>query len=157
MFRAPDIQGAKSWSITNAARVRIMVIPLKGRIRWRNEAPFHVQLELQKDPSPPLEPRQFKVRGTVVRVFRSDGRLSIGDSVEFNLWICEPRDAPTGPAHTNRSSFMAASHLEAYLTGNPPLCRLAAYEFTLLSVPTNQPVMSVEQIERLGWNTPHQH
>jgi hypothetical protein len=50
---------------------------------------------------------------------------------------------------------MVASHIEAYLTGNPPLCRLAAYEFTLLSAPTNEPVMSVQQLERLMWDTPH--
>jgi hypothetical protein len=128
--------------------VRIMAIALKGRIMWRTKAPFHVQLELEKEP-PPLEPRECNIRGTVVKVFRSDGRLRVGDHVEFKLWICEPRDAPTGPAYTNRSSFMAASYIEAYLTGTPPLCRLAAYEFALLSAPSDGPVMNVEQLERL--------
>jgi hypothetical protein len=40
---------------------------------------------------------------------------------------------------------MQACHIEAYLHGNPPNCELAAYEFELISAPTDQPSMSEEE------------
>jgi hypothetical protein len=72
----------------------IMVIPWHERIMWRVKAPFHVQLKLQKEPPPQLAPRESNIRGAVVRVFRGDGRLRVGDQVEFKLWICEPSEVP---------------------------------------------------------------
>jgi hypothetical protein len=58
---------------------------LEGRIRWRQEAPFHVQLELMKDSPDFRVPSDVRVQGRVLHVFRSDGRLMPGDHIVFRL------------------------------------------------------------------------
>jgi len=124
-------------------------IPLEGRLRWRKTAPFHVQLELEKGSGRLTVPGNFTVRGGVVRVFRSDGRIAPGDHVAFGLWVCRAGQEPTGPAYVYEDDLMRASHVEAYLYGTPPDCELAAYEFTLLEVPSDEPKMSIGDLEEL--------
>jgi hypothetical protein len=47
---------------------------------------------------------------------------------------------------------MQATHVEAYLHGDPPDCKLAAYEFAVISAPFDEPSMTVEQLQKLvGW------
>ena len=127
-----------------------MAIALEGRLHWRMTAPYHVQLQLDKETEPLRVPSTIVVQGTVVRVFRSDTRLSCGDRVGFKIWICQPGDEPTGPAFVYCKPFMQATHVEVYLHGNPPSCELAAYEFALISVPTDQPTMSVAELQDLA-------
>jgi hypothetical protein len=127
-----------------------MAIAPEGRLWWRQVAPFHVQLELKKDSGESQVPRgQVRVDGCVVRVFRSDGRLALGDRVGFKLWVCQSGDEPTGPAYVYHEDFIRATHMEAYLHGTPPDCELAAYEFAILSAPSDEPTMNVRQLERL--------
>jgi hypothetical protein len=45
---------------------------------------------------------------------------------------------------------MQATHIEAYLYGSPPDCKLAAYEFAILSAPTDEPSMTDAQLEELA-------
>ena len=90
-----------------------------------------------------------RVEGRVVRIFRSDGRLSPGDHVAFKLWVCRRGDEPTGPAYVYHEDFIRATHMEAYLHGSPPDCELAAYEFTILTAPSDEPSMNVDQLEGL--------
>ncbi len=94
-------------------------------------------------------PSKVRVEGCVVRVFRSDGRLALGDYVAFKLWVCRRGDEPTGPAYVYYEDFIGATHMEAYLHGNPPECELAAYEFTILNAPSDEPSMNVGQLEGL--------
>ena len=127
-----------------------MTITLEGRLWWRQVAPFHIQLELKKDSGESQVPRgQVRVDGCVVRVFRSDGRLALGDRVGFKLWVCQSGDEPTGPAYVYYEDFIRATHMEAYLHGTPPDYELAAYEFAILSAPSDEPTMNVRQLERL--------
>jgi len=127
-----------------------MAIALEGRLKWRITAPYHVQLQLDQEAEPLRVPSTILVQGTVVRVFRSDSRLRCGDRVGFKIWVCQPGDEPTGPAFVYYDQFMQASHVEAYLHGDPPNCELAAYEFALISAPTDQPTMSVAQLQELA-------
>jgi hypothetical protein len=39
--------------------------------------------------------------------------------------------------------------MEAYLYGTPPDCELAAYEFEIITAPSEQPTMNVEQLKEL--------
>jgi hypothetical protein len=118
-------------------------------------APFHVQIELDKagEPRAALDrwgrARLTEVRGRVVRVFRTDGRLDTGDNVEFPLWVCEKGDEPTGPAFIYEGAYAGAVYLEAYLTGTPPKCDLCAYEFRVVDAPSDQPVLTPEELEEL--------
>jgi hypothetical protein len=82
-----------------------MAIPLAGRVEWRMRAPYHVQLELETKSDPVRIPSEVVLKGRVLRVFRSDGRLGPGDRVAFKLWVCKPGDEPTG----QRSSTMNLS------------------------------------------------
>ena len=61
--------------------------------RW---PPFHVQLELNKREEMPRTPGKRRLQG---RVFRTDGRLAVGDEIAFSLWVCRKGDEPTGQAY----------------------------------------------------------
>jgi hypothetical protein len=126
-----------------------MAISLEGRVYWRTTAPFHVQFQLEKEEHVKI-PSAIFMGGQVVRVFRSDGRLGLGDRVRFKIWLCQPGDEPTGPAFIYHSAFTRARYIEAYLHGQPPDCDLAAYELEVLSAPTDEPTMSVAQLQHLG-------
>jgi hypothetical protein len=126
-----------------------MAIALEGRLRWRQTAPFHVQLELEKTHDVPRVPSVTRVQGRAIRVFRTDGRLAAGDHIAFGLWVCREGDEPTGPAYIYYDEFMRAIHMEAYLHGNPPECELAAYEFSVIDAPSEQPTLTVGELEEL--------
>jgi hypothetical protein len=126
-----------------------MAIPLAGRITWRMTAPYHVQLQLESKSEPLRIPSEVVLKGHVVRVFRSDGRLGPGDRVAFKLFVCKPGDEPTGPAFIYCKPFTQATHVEAYLHGDPPDCKLAAHEFAVISAPSDEPSMTVRQLQEL--------
>ena len=125
-----------------------MAISWEERLKWRKTAPFHVQLQLTELTERLKAPSETIVRGTLVRVFRTDGRLRTGDPVAFKLWVCEPGNEPTGPAFIYLSAFVQARYLEAYLYGDPPKLELAAYEFAVLPFPSDAPRLTVEELHR---------
>src|SRR5262249_47562226 len=102
-----------------------MAMGLEGRLKGRRTAPFHVQLALEKPHDIQRVAGEIQVQGRAVRVFRTDGRLAVGDRVAFALWACDPRDEPTGPAFIYFDQFTTAKYMEAYLYGDPPACKLA--------------------------------
>jgi hypothetical protein len=127
-----------------------MSISLQGCVEWRRTAPYHVQLELERETEPLHPPREVQIQGRVVRIFRSDGRLGSGDRVAFSLWVCQPGDEPTGPAYIYFEHFIRANYMEVYLSGNPPACTLAGYELAVIDTPSEQPTMTVQQLEELA-------
>src|ERR1700676_118831 len=131
-----------------------MTMGLEGRINARTTTPYHVQLQLEGKSEPSRSPSEVVLQGRVVRIFRGDGRLGSGDCVAFKLWVCPPGDDPTGPALIYYEPFMQATHIEAYLHGTPPNCQLAAYEFEALSGPTDEPMMTVAQLQELAVPAP---
>lgn len=88
-----------------------------------------------------------QIHGHAVRVFRTDGRLGVGESVTFALWVCRPGDEPTGPAYIYCDDFKAANYMEAYLYGDPPACKLAAYEFNVIRAPSDEPTLTQRELE----------
>jgi hypothetical protein len=125
------------------------LVPLEGSIAARRRAPLHVQIELAPFPPNLRTPLKVEIKGQVVRVFRGEGLIKLGDSVSFDLWVCVEGDEPTGPAYVYYKNLITASHVEAYLSGTPPKCVLEVYEFTLLDGPTLEPKMSVEELVEL--------
>ena len=97
-----------------------MAIPLEGRLKWRRTAPFHIQLELEKFQNVQRVAGNIRVQGRAVRVFRTDGRLTMGDRIAFALWACDAGDEPTGPAYIYFDDLTTAQYIEAYLYGDPP-------------------------------------
>ena len=126
-----------------------MAIPLEGRLIGRRTAPFHVQLELEKPQDIQRVAGDITVQGRAVRVFRTDGRLAVGDRLAFALWVCRPGDEPTGRAYIYYDDFITATYLEAYLYGNPPACKLAAYEFSVIPFPSEEPTLTPRELEEL--------
>jgi hypothetical protein len=126
-----------------------MAIPLEGRLKWRQTAPFHVQLELEKRKDIHVVSGHIQVMGCAVRVFRTDGRVAVGSHLRFALWVCRAGDEPTGPAYIHYDDFKTASYMEAYLYGDPPECKLAAYEFSVIHAPTDQPTLTPRDLEGL--------
>lgn len=124
-----------------------MAIPLEGRLKCRRTAPFHVQLEVEKPQDVQGVPGDRQIQGRAVRVFRTDGRLAAGDRLRFELWVCREGDEPTGPAYIHFDDFMTARFMEAYLYGDPPECKLAAYEFSVISAPSDEPTLTPRELE----------
>ena len=113
----------------------------------RREAPIHVQVKLTDLPA--TDPDGFaRVGGEVVRVFRGETALRHGASIEFRLWMCRRGREPTGPAYAYYEDLVAKGYMEAYLEGSPPDCRLVAYEFCLLSEPSDDPRLRVDDLDR---------
>jgi hypothetical protein len=130
-----------------------MAIPLEGSIVARREAPLHVQIRLTKRPDavPDRNGGEVAIEGEVVNVFRGQGLAAPGSLITFQLWVCRAGAEPTDRAFAYEDALAQASHLEAFLYGRPPTCRLAAYEFELLDGPTPEPTLTVEELERLRW------
>jgi len=124
-----------------------MVMGPGGRLRARHEAPFHVQLELEKTRVLECVPGDMQVSGRAVRVFRTDGRLAVGDHLAFTLWICRAGDEPTGPAYIYYDDFMGASYMEVYLYGSPPDCQLAGYELSVVDAPSDEPKLPPDEFD----------
>lgn len=124
-----------------------MAMGLEGRIRSRMEAPFHVQFQLEKPAEASETLSRIVVQGKVVRVFRGISEVAPGDHVGFEIWVCQPGDEPTGPAFIYRDVLKRARYAEAFLCGKPPHCSLAAYELAVIDTPTDEPTMTVAQLE----------
>jgi hypothetical protein len=105
---------------------------------------------LAKTNEPARDLGKRQVHGVVVRVFRTDGRLNAGDRVEFPLWVCRRGDQPTGEVFIFEDAFSRAEYFEAYLTGIPPKCGIAAYEFCVIDAPSDRPVLMPYELEQPG-------
>lgn len=70
--------------------------------------------------------------------------------------MCKPGDEPTGPAYIYFDDFMRASYIEAYLQGTPPDCELVVYEYRVIDDPSEQPYLTIEELENLiaRWKEP---
>ena len=95
------------------------MIPFEGRLGWRQTAPFHIQLELDKTEGAPRVLGETRVQGRAIRVFHTDGRLAVGDRIVFSLWVCREGDEPTGPAYIYYDAFMRAITWRLIFTAAP--------------------------------------
>jgi hypothetical protein len=125
-----------------------MAIPFEGQLQMRRTAPFHVQLELETPHEIQPMAGERDVRGRAIRVFRTDGRLTVGDRLTFTIWVCNRGDEPTGPAYMYFDTFATAKYMEVYLCGNPPSYTLAAYEFSVIRAPSDEPTLTTQDLER---------
>src|SRR5260370_23217472 len=123
-----------------------MAIPYIGHLAARLGARFHVQLEVT--PSTVLQtPALVPLNGRVVRVFRSDGTLSVGDQVCFSVHVArQGDDIWTGPSFMSYEAFVCANHVEAFLNGDPPECEAAADECIALDRATRRPRLKASRL-----------
>jgi len=132
-----------------------MAIFYLGCWRARVGARFHVQVELSGLPSDLQTPAAIPVQGCVVRIFRGDSSLSIGDTLAFHVNVCRRDDRiPCGPAYMLYDEFLRARYLEIFLNGTPP--RLEGLdECKIPPSPTRKPQIQASRlayaVERLKW------
>jgi len=126
-----------------------MAVPLAGHLQARKNARFHVQVKIGKIPTDIQTPAQVLVEGVVVQVFRSDGSLGLGDRVGFLVWVCREGDhVPLGPVCGFLDRLASATHIEVYLNGAPPRCEVALDEWLPLETASDEPRLTVEDLER---------
>jgi len=116
----------------------------------RRAAPIHVQVELTALPEAIPDLAEITMAGSVVAVFRGPSNLQVGSSVSFPIWVCHPGSEPTGPPFVYRDDLTRLRYVEAYLSGEPPNCRLVGYECQLISTSSLYPQLplGLEDIER---------
>jgi hypothetical protein len=132
-----------------------MAVDAIARIKARREAPFHVQIQVNSIPPEFSTPAEVLVEGRIVSVFRSDGRLMVGDRVSFAVRVCrEGEETPPGPAYLAHEELVRATHIEAYLTGNPPHCEIPLEEYEVFTGFRAGPNMTVAQLESLPAGRP---
>ena len=127
-----------------------MAVPLSGHLAARERARYHVQLELHPVPDGFRTPSEIPVSGRVVRVFRSDGTLAVGDGVWFkvhvhrgDLWGIAP-----GGSATHYDRIRSAKYVEAYLNGCPPECQSPLDEWQIIESPSDHPQVTVTQLQQ---------
>ena len=126
------------------------MVPYHGQLRARLLARFHVQIEVSFREGEIKTPAEVPVTGKVVRVFR--GAIRVGDEITFSVHVMRPGDQDRmwcGPSFLEYETFMHASHIEAFLNGNPPNCELALDEYVVLENPTARPQLSSSRAEYL--------
>jgi hypothetical protein len=79
----------------------------------------------------------------VLKVYRSDGTLKVGDCVNFAEYVMREGDEiPCGGTRWKRhDEVWNARYLEAFLNGEPPSCEVALCQSVMLSAPTDCPQM----------------
>jgi hypothetical protein len=95
----------------------------------------------------------LSVRGVVRRVYRSDGRLDVGDEVRFGVWVSRPGDSildmPEGPVVHDLDELKHARYLEVFLEGTPPQCMLAGEQCLAVSTLGETPSLRVPTREEV--------
>jgi hypothetical protein len=87
----------------------------------------------------------------VVRVFRSDATLAVGDGVWFKVHVYRGDlsfFAPGGSA-IHYDTIRSAKYVEAYLNGCPPECHSPLDEWQIIESPSDHPQVTVTLLEQL--------
>ncbi|MBM4068160.1 MAG: hypothetical protein FJ271_04355 [Planctomycetes bacterium] len=109
----------------------------------RHEATYHVTVEVSSAALLGRTPGLVRVEGRVVELFRTDGRLRVGDPVTFVEAVTRPGDEiPCGGTRWKGcDEVLAAGFIEAFLDGEPPDCAVALWQSEVVPSPTAVPRM----------------
>lgn len=125
-----------------------MAIDAIQRLRARREATYHVQVKIISLGAAPPTVGEIVVQGRITRVFRTNNRLKEGDSISFALPVLrEGGHHPPGRDYFLHSHLVEATHLEAYLDGEPPHCEVCMDECSVIPGPSTSPTMSIRELE----------
>ena len=117
------------------------IMPPFRYVKARFLARFHVQVELEGVPD---TPGKRGVSARVVRVFRG-AELRIGDTVNFEIWCArkqrEMEDVPIGVGYVDFDALQHARYIEVYLDGEPPDCSVPREQYTIIEIPSDDPVL----------------
>jgi hypothetical protein len=117
-----------------------MAIHYNGILDRRLRARFHVQVELTGVPTDFQTPAQISVEARVVRIFRGDSILKIGDELTFDISVCRRGDKiPCGPSFMLYEKFVSGRYMEIFLNGFPPAVEAFDGSYMILHAPTRTP------------------
>ena len=114
------------------------------------ESQYHLQVELDKNCR--ANDADFRsnhegrlgVRGKVMRIFRGDRELSLGDVVTFNVSIRKEEIPLYGSRTIWAKQFDEAEFMEVFLDGEPPDLQVAQDCFYLIAEITPEPTVSID-------------
>ena len=117
-----------------------MTVSYAGRLRWRLQAAFHLQVELDKGTPEFATPSLVPVEGRVTRVFRSKRELAVGDRVKFYINVRRPEDpARPGTPYVGYDNIRRAKYVEIFLNGSPPEFKDPPQECFVIDKPSKRP------------------
>ena len=118
-----------------------MMTPEEYR-KAREDAEFHLQLEVKKMTPPERTPGLCAVEGTVARVFR--GKLAPGTPMKLVV-SCKRRDErarPGGEHWIFTEDLAGARFLEAYVNREAQGYAIAAWQSAIIAAPSDRPQFS---------------
>ena len=117
-------------------------------LRARKLARFHVQVKLEDARLPSSYPGEARIIAIVVRLFRGNEGLAVGDRVTFDLCVVQHMDQiPTsGEWWTLAARVSAGQLMEAFLDGEPPDCKLAHWQSMLIDADSAEPQMKLDSL-----------
>lgn len=120
-----------------------MVLPHSHYVRARQNAAFHVQVELIETLSAADTPCTITVCARVVRVFRASKSIHSDDTVRFGVAVNRRDDEipDGGTIWIDYENFSSARFMEVFLDGDPPDCQVALWQCQLIESPSRKPKM----------------
>ena len=117
------------------------MLPLSHYEQARRDAEFHVQVKIRHVQSNVATPGQARVDAEVIRIFRGQHALKLGDAVRFVVSVLTGnenfKDVPFGGTiWTNYNDLQAAKYLEVFLDGLPPECAVALWQLVIIDSPS---------------------
>jgi hypothetical protein len=138
-----------------------MAVPRIAHMAARLRARFHVQVRLEARPGADIRtPATVAVSGRVVRVFRGEPALRVGDEVRFSVHLYRKGDElwPGAARFTLCDDFMRMTHVEAYLNGDPPDCEVPLDAWVAVDGPTREATIRTSRwtylVALIKWHFP---
>jgi len=115
--------------------------------RAREQATYHVQVQVTGTVPPAQTPGGCVTSGEVVRIFRDkSGELRPGTPLTFSVSCKRPGDATVvgGTLWTDRDALMRAKYLEVFLNRVDGGYQVALWQSRIIEAPTDTPVIAVK-------------
>lgn len=113
------------------------MLPLSHYEQARRDAEFHVQVEIRHVQRNVATPGQARVDANVIRIFRGQHALKLGDAVRFVVSVLTGNESLDnvpigGTIWTNYNNLPATRFLEVFLDGLPPECAVALWQLSII-------------------------
>jgi hypothetical protein len=134
-----------------------MAVPYICHLAARLHARFHVQVELIRSGAAPQTPAAIPTKARVVRVFRGNGAINVGDEIMFSVHVAGRNgEVWEDFCFLPYETYIQATYMEVFLNGEPPRCEVAQDECIPLVSSTRTPRLRSSRIaymvEYLRWN-----